>query len=106
PAGSDPSFVVHRHEAVTEMRTMRTWTMALVAVSLWVAGFGGRALAQEKRGKGLQLTDLPAGVQKTVRETLNGGDIKHITKEKEDGIEQYEIESVLNGKARDFNVDV
>ena len=52
------------------------------------------------------LTDAAASVQKTVRENLNGGEIKNISKEKEDGIEQYEIESVLNGQARDFNVDV
>ena len=39
-------------------------------------------------------------------ENLKGGEIKNIGKEKEDGIEQYEVESVLNGKSRDFNVDV
>ena len=54
--------------------------------------------------KALQLKDLPASVQKTVQETLKGGAIKSIAKEKEDGIEQYEIESTLNGKSRDFNV--
>jgi hypothetical protein len=43
-------------------------------------------------------------VQKTVQETLKGGAIRNIAKEKEDGIEQYEIESTLNGKSRDFNV--
>ena len=50
------------------------------------------------------MKDLPASVQKTVQETLKGGAIKSIAKEKEDGIEQYGIESTLNGKARDFNV--
>ena len=78
----------------------------IVAVGLLVLiGFGSSALGQEKKGKTLQLTDLPATVQKTVQENLKGGEIKNIGKEKEDGIEQYEIESVLNGKARDFNVD-
>ena len=71
--------------------------------SLVLIGFS--ASAQEKKGKGLQLTDLPASVQKTVQENLKGGELKNIGKEKEDGIEQYEIESVLNGKARDFNID-
>jgi hypothetical protein len=50
------------------------------------------------------LQDLPVSVQKTVQETLKGGVIRNIAKEKEDGIEQYEIESTLNGKLRDFNV--
>jgi hypothetical protein len=40
-----------------------------------------------------------------VQDNLKGGDIKNIGKEKENGVEQYEVESVLNGKSRDFNVD-
>src|SRR5215471_305930 len=56
-------------------------------------------------GKGLQLKDLPAAVQKTVQETLKGGEIKNISKEVEKGVTQYEVESMLNGKHRDFNVD-
>ena len=63
------------------------------------------AEAQEKKGKGLQLKDLPAAVQKTVQDHLMGGEIKSIVKEKEDGAEQYEVESVLNGNSGDFNVD-
>jgi len=63
------------------------------------------AVAQENKGKGLQLRDLPAAVQKTVQDHLMGGEIKSIGKEREDGVEQYEVESVLNGNSRDFNVD-
>jgi hypothetical protein len=77
----------------------------LLTVLLAIAVLGGSARAQEKKGKGLQLKDLPAAVQKTVHANLQGGVIKNIAKEKEDGVEQYEVESVLNGKARDFNVD-
>jgi len=69
--------------------------MRILAGMLTMAMFGGS----------LQLNDLPAVVQKTVRANLMGGVIKSIAKEKEDGIEQYEIESVRNGKARDYNVD-
>ena len=57
-----------------------------------------------KESEGLQ-RDLPAAVQKTVQANLKGGEIKNIAKEKEDGVEQYEVESVLNGKTRDFDVD-
>jgi hypothetical protein len=64
----------------------------------------GNAVAQSAKPRAPQLKDLPAAVQKTVQETLKGGEIKTISKEKEDGIEQYEIESTLNGQRRDFNV--
>jgi hypothetical protein len=67
----------------------------------------GSAVAQEtKAAKSLQVKDLPTAVQKTVQDNLKGGTIKNIGKETEDGLVQYEIESVLDGKARDFNVDL
>jgi uncharacterized membrane protein YkoI len=53
----------------------------------------------------LQLKDLPAAVQKTVQDTLKGGEIKTISKEVEKGVTQYEVETMLNGKHRDFEVD-
>jgi len=84
-------------------RIMRTLTVLLAMGLPVILAFG--ATAQEKKGKGLQLKDLPAAVQKTVQDNLMGGDIKNIGKEKEDGVVQYEVESVLNGKSRDFNVD-
>ncbi len=85
---------------------MRALTILLAVSSLAIMAFGGSAGAQESQGKSLQLRDLPAAVQRTVQDNLKGGGvIKNIGKETEDGIEQYEIETVLNGKARDFNVD-
>jgi hypothetical protein len=84
---------------------MRVVTTLLVTGSLVVTVFGSGALAQESKSK-LQLKDLPPSVQKTVQDNLKGGAIKNIGKEKEDGIEQYEIETKVNGKARDFNVAV
>lgn len=79
--------------------------MRSLAVLLAIVALGSSTMAQEKKGKGLQLKDLPAAVQKTVQANLNGGEIKNIAKEKEDGVEQYEVETVLNGKTRDFDVD-
>ncbi len=79
-------------------------TRSLIALLVLVE-FCGAAVAQEKKSKSLQLNDLPVAVQKTVQDNLKGGQIKNIGKEKEDGIEQYEVESLLNGKSRDFNVD-
>jgi len=69
---------------------------------LAIASLAGTALAAEKS---LQLKDLPAAVQKTVQDTLQGGEIQNIGKETEKGVRQYEVETMLNGKHRDFEVD-
>ena len=53
----------------------------------------------------LTLKDLPAAAQKTVNDNLKGGEIQNIGKETEHGVAQYEIETMLGGKHRDFNVD-
>jgi hypothetical protein len=55
--------------------------------------------------KSLALKDLPAAVQKTVQEQAQGAEIKNISKETEKGVTQYEVETIVNGKHRDFNVD-
>ena len=80
----------------------RSFSLALIFGALLVFG----AMAQAKKEKGLQLKDLPAPVQQTINANLQGGQIKRIAKEKEDGIEQYEVETMTNGKSRDLNVDV
>lgn len=54
--------------------------------------------------KSIAVKDLPAAVQKTVQEQSKGAEIKNIAKEKEKGAWQYEVETMLNGKHRDFNV--
>ena len=56
-------------------------------------------------GKSLALKDLPPAVQKTVNDNLKGAQIRNIGKETEDGVVQYEVETKLNGKNRDFEVD-
>jgi hypothetical protein len=55
--------------------------------------------------KSLNLKDLPPAVQKTVQDNLNGGEVKNIAKEVEKGATQYEVETILNDKHRDFDVD-
>src|SRR5262249_33799555 len=76
---------------------MRTLTNLRVLIVFSI----GAAYAEKK----LALKDLPPVVQKTVQEQLKGGEIKSISKEAGKGVAQYEIESMLNGKHRDFNVD-
>ena len=85
---------------------MRAQTLVLAASSLAIVALGASVGAREIQGRSLQLRDLPAAVQRTVQDNLKGGAIKNIGKETEDGAEQYEIETVLNGRSRDFNVDI
>jgi len=74
----------------------QTFLALLIAVA--IPGLAGAA-------KSLQMKDLPAAVQKTVQDTLKGGEIKNISKEVEKSVTQYEVETIFNGKHRDFNVD-
>ena len=74
------------------------------------------ATAQEKKAslppkkaavpaKKLELKDLSPAVQKTIQDEAKGAEIRNIGKETEHGVAQYEVETMLNGKHRDFNVD-
>ncbi len=79
--------------------------MRTFVVLLGITVLGASAPAQEKGSKSLPLNTLPAAVQKTIQDNLKGAQIKSIGKEKEDGVEQYEVETILNGQSRDFDVD-
>ena len=72
---------------------MRTITV-LLAVAAAVAS-----------AKNLSLVELPPAVQKTVQEQAKGAAIRSISKETEHGVVQYEVETMFNGKHRDFEVD-
>src|ERR1035437_1632032 len=80
---------------------MRKFTGITVLLALCL----GVAFAQEKKEKTLALKDVAPAVQKTIQAELKGGEIKSIGKETEHGVAQYEVETMLNGKHRDFNVD-
>ena len=73
-----------------------------IALLLAITALASAAAAADKK---LTLKDLPVAVQKTVQETAKGGEIKNIAKETEKGVSQYEVETIVNGKHRDFNVD-
>lgn len=75
---------------------MRPNKMAAAVLAVWPLAAAAASL---------QLKDLPSAVQKTVQETLKGGHIRNISREKEGGVTQYEVETMLNGKHRDFEVD-
>ena len=80
----------------------------ILTICLAIAALTG-AIAQEKKpaapAKKLELKDLPPAVQKTIQAESKGAEIKNIGKETERGVAQYEVETMLNGKHRDFSVD-
>lgn len=55
--------------------------------------------------KSLKLASLPPAVRQAVTDNARGGEIRTITSEKEKGVTEYEVETILNGKHRDFNLD-
>jgi len=61
------------------------------------------APAEDKK---LAMKDLPPAVQKTVEAETKGAEVKSISKEVEKGVTQFEVETMVNGKHRDFEVDV
>lgn len=60
------------------------------------------AIAAEKPVK---MKDLPAAVQKTVQEQIQGADLKGLSKEVENGKTFYEAETMRDGKSRDILMD-
>src|ERR1700761_8972551 len=73
--------------------------------TLTLAAFAALSLGVVFAQKKLTLQDLPPAVQKTVQAELKGGEIRSIGKETEHGVQQYEVETMLKGKHRDFEVD-
>jgi hypothetical protein len=74
---------------------------AALGLIVYLAAAGGFAMEM----KSLAVKDLPPAVQKTVQEQTRGAEIKSISKETERGVAQYEVETMVSGKHRDFNVD-
>jgi uncharacterized membrane protein YkoI len=82
---------------------------AIAALTVAATGQERKAGAAPKKAaapaRKLELKDLPPAVQKTIRDELKGAEIRAIGKETEHGVAQYEVETMLNGKHRDFDVD-
>src|SRR5438132_12620294 len=83
------------------MQQKEQFAMHKLTILLTMTAFAGAFAADKK----VTLKDLPPSVQKTVESNLNGAEIKNINKETEKGITQFEVETIANGKHRDFDVD-
>jgi hypothetical protein len=74
----------------------------LMKATLLVVLLTCAAIAAEKPVK---MKDLPAAVQKTVQEQIQGADLKGLSKEVENGKTFYEAETMRDGKSRDILMD-
>jgi uncharacterized membrane protein YkoI len=76
----------------------------LIAIAFLCLGLSlvGLAGAQEKKVK---MSELPAPVQKTVKEQGKGITLKGLSKEVENGKTEYEAEFTVNGHTRDVLID-
>src|ERR1035441_326403 len=91
------------------MKLALTACLAIVALAAGATAQEKKAAAPPKKAavpaKKLELKDLAPAVQKTIQDEAKGAEIKHIGRETEDGVAQYEVETMLNGKHRDISVD-
>jgi uncharacterized membrane protein YkoI len=58
-----------------------------------------------KAPKSIDLSKLPAPVRATIEAEAKNATLKNVAKETEKGQTQYEVETIVNGKTRDFLVD-
>lgn len=64
-----------------------------------------RDRTSDKIGNDVNLEELPAEAQATVKKETAGGKITEIEQDKEDGITFYEVEFEKDGKDREFRID-
>lgn len=82
-----------------------------IASSSVLTSFNSYQESREERGgsqdqeKAVKMKDLPAAVQKTVREQSKGAAIRGLAQETEDGKTNYEVELRVNGHNKDVLID-
>lgn len=76
-------------------------TTALSLAACLALGITTAANAVEKK---IERSALPPAVEKTLAANLNGATIKGFTTERENGVQVYEAETMLNGHSRDMEI--
>jgi hypothetical protein len=82
--------------------------MVLTASAVLVASPVARQEAKEKGGESehsVKMKELPATVQRTVREQSRGAKVRGLSVETENGVTSYEVELLVNGHGRDVLID-
>ena len=89
------------------MNVMRSLGL-LVAVSAVAAGLAsaqGAKAPAAKAPKTIDLSKYPAPVRATIEAETKNATIKGVSKETEKGKTEYEVETIVDGRTRDFMVD-
>ena len=81
---------------------MRNWMVAALTTVL-VAG--SVAYAQDEKEKKIAMADVPAPVQKAIKDHAKGATVRGVSTEMDSGKRVYEAELRLNGKTRDITFD-
>ena len=81
----------------------RHLTLVAIVVSFLITG--ASAAQNNDQEKRVKMKDLPAAVQKTVRDESKGAIIRGLTQETEDGVTNYEVELMVNGHHKDVLID-
>lgn len=84
-----------------EARSRRRSMSIRYALVVGVAVMTTSALLAETK---IERSQLPAAVEKTVQQETQGATIKGFSKERENGVEQYEVETVVDGHTRDMDI--
>ena len=79
-------------------------TVAVIASALATAA-PARARQEKEEEKRVAMKDLPAAVQKTVREQSQGATVRGLSRETENGKTNYEVELRVNGHNKDVLID-
>jgi CheY-like chemotaxis protein len=74
-------------------------------LDVMLPGLDGFGAARQLRASHVQTPILMLTARDSANDNWKGGEIKNIGKETEHGVTQYEVETMLNGKHRDFEVD-
>ena len=79
---------------------MSIWTLKTAAVVM--AAFSMTLVASAE--KKIERSALPPAVEKTVQEQSKGATIKGFASETENGVFQYEVETMVNGHTKDISI--
>ena len=89
----------------TALAVISLGTVVLIAQQPPATSAGKPATKSAAKPASLDLSTLPAPVRATIENETKNATLKHVSKEIEKGRTQYEVETTVSGKSRDFLVD-
>jgi len=93
--------------AMNVMNMLRTLALlvTVIGAAAGLASAQGAKAPAARAPKTIDLSKYPASVRATIEAETRNATIRGVSKETEKGVVQYEVETIVNGHTRDFNVD-